>query len=185
MLLQLWSWLEKDWSLCWVKDSHPGTNQCIYSFSVWKYSWNYWFNFIEVKHLVAYLTLCNNILNCSLASHQSSVNCWYDLYGSIHESNGEWWLCDCWTFGCVKTLNQIINIRSCSDSCLHVGCRYAVMLRSTFWKCRRVAQMNTYLPLDQKGRLLIHILKKPQKMVKKIKIDKWIDTELNAESPFT
>lgn len=44
--------------------------------------------------------------------------------------------------------------------------RYAVMLRSTFWKCRRVAQMNTYLPLDQKGRLLIHILKKRQKMLR-------------------
>ncbi|KAI6696368.1 hypothetical protein NL676_016487 [Syzygium grande] len=30
----------------------------------------------------------------------------------------------------------------------------------------RVAQMNTYLPLDRKGRLLIHILKKPQKMLR-------------------
>lgn len=43
--------------------------------------------------------------------------------------------------------------------------RYVVMHRSISWRLRRVGQANTYLLHDQRGKLLIHILKKLQKMV--------------------
>jgi len=44
-------------------------------------------------------------------------------------------------------------------------CRYEAMLRNTFWKFRRMGQVNIFLHPDQKEKLLIHILRKLQKMV--------------------
>lgn len=44
-------------------------------------------------------------------------------------------------------------------------CRYVVMHRSTFWRFKRMGQVNIYLRLGRKGKLLTLTLRKPQKLV--------------------
>lgn len=47
-------------------------------------------------------------------------------------------------------------------------CRYVVMHRSTFWRFKRMGQVNIYLRLGRKGKLLTLTLRKPQKLVRMV-----------------
>uniref|UniRef100_A0A2P2KBE3 DNA binding protein n=1 Tax=Rhizophora mucronata TaxID=61149 RepID=A0A2P2KBE3_RHIMU len=55
-----------------------------------------------------------------------------------------------------KRLGHLLGLRQ--------SFRYAAMHKSTFKRFRRMEQVNIYLPLGPKGKLLTPILRKPQKM---------------------